>query len=139
MKPLLSSAVSFSAFLLFVFAAVPAEAEGDVLVGSTWLVEDVEGGGVIDFLQSILTFDSEEEVTGMGGCNNFFGSVEIDGRAIEFGPIGATRKACGEAIDDQEIQFFTALAKVRSYEFDQGLLFLLDDTGEQLLRLSRKS
>ncbi len=75
----------------------------------------------------------------MGGCNNFFGSVEIDGRAIGFGPIGATRKACGEAIDDQEFRFFTALAKARSFEFDQGLLFLLDDEGGQLLRLSRKS
>jgi heat shock protein HslJ len=139
MKPLLSSAVSFSAFLLFVFTTVPAEAEGDVLVGSTWLVEDIDGGGVIDFLQSTLTFDSEEKVSGMGGCNNFFGSIEIDGVAIAFGPIGATRKACGEAIDDQEFRFFTALAKVRSFEYGEGLLILLDDKGGQLLRLSRKS
>jgi putative lipoprotein len=139
MKSLLSSAVSFSAFLFFVFVAVPAHAEGDGFVGATWLVEDIEGRGVIDFLQSTLTFDTDEEVSGMGGCNNFFGSIEIDGNAIEFGPIGATRKACGEAIDDQEFRYFTALAKVRSFEFNQGLLFLLNDQGKKVLRLSRKS
>jgi hypothetical protein len=66
---------------------------GNELLGATWLVEDIGGRGVIDFLQSTLTFDSEEKVSGMGGCNNFFGSVKIDGHAIEFGPIGATRMA----------------------------------------------
>ncbi len=110
-----------------------------LLVGSTWLVQDIEGGGVIDSLQSTLTFDSAEKVIGMGGCNNFFGAVKIDGLAIKLGPLGATQKACGEAIDNQEFRFFQALEKVRSFEFDQGLLFLLDSEGKQVLRLSRKS
>ncbi len=75
----------------------------------------------------------------MGGCNNFFGAVKIDGHAIKLGPLGATRNACGDAINDQELRFFQALEKVRSFEFDQGLLFLLDSEGKQVLRLSRKS
>ncbi len=87
----------------------------------------------------VFTRRLNPKVTGMGGCNNFFGSVKIDGNAIEFGPLGATRKACGEAIDDQESRFFQALEKVRSFELDQGLLFLLDNDGAQVLRLSRKS
>ncbi len=138
MKTPSSIALSFTAFVLFVFAALPAKAD-TALVGSTWLVEDIEGGGVIDFLQSTLTFDSAEKVTGMGGCNNFFGSVKINGHAIEFGPIGATRKACGKAIDDQERQFFQRLGQVRSFTFDRGLLLLLDSDGRQVIRLSRKS
>ncbi len=134
-------ALSFTALVLFVFAAFSAKADTafDELVGSTWLVEDIEGGGVIDFLQSTLTFDGPEKVTGMGGCNNFFGSVKIDGSAIQFCPLGATRKACGDAIDNQEFRFFQVLEKVRSFEFDQGLLFFLDSEGKQVLRLSRKS
>ena len=131
-------ALVFTAFVLFVFAALPAKAD-TALVGSTWLVEDIEGGGVIDFLQSTLTFDSAEKVTGMGGCNNFFGAVKIDDLAIKLGPLGATRKACGDAIDNQEFRFFQVLEKVRSFEFDQGLLFFLDSEGKQVLRLSRKS
>ena len=134
-------ALSFTAFVLFVFAALPAKAgtAPDELVGSTWLVEDIEGGGVIDFLQSTLTFDSAEKVTGMGGCNNFFGSVKIDGSAIAFGPLGATRMACGEAIDDQEFRFLQALEKTRSFAIEQGLLFLINNDGAQVLQLSRKS
>jgi heat shock protein HslJ len=31
---------------------------------------------------------------------------KVDGHAIELGPLGATRKACGDAIDDQEFRFF---------------------------------
>ena len=131
-------ALAFTAFVLFQFAALPAKAD-TALVGSTWLVEDIEGGGVIDFLQSTLTFDSAEKVTGMGGCNNFFGAVKIDDLAIKLGPLGATRKACGDAIDNQEFRFFQVLEKVRSFELDQGLLFLLDSEGKQVLRLSRKS
>ena len=131
-------ALVFTAFVLFVFAALPAKAE-TALVGSTWLVEDIEGGGVIDFLQSTLTFDSAEKVTGMGSCNSCFGAVKIDDLAIKLGPLGVTRKACGEAIDNQEDRFFQALEKVRSFELDQGLLFLLDSEGKQVLRLSRKS
>jgi heat shock protein HslJ len=131
---------SFTALVLFVFSALPAYADTafDDLVGNTWLVEDIEGEGVIDFLQSTLTFDSAEKITGMGGCNNFFGSVKIDGSAIEFGPLAATRKACGEAIDHQEFRFFQALEKVRTFEFDQGLLFLLDNDRAQVVRLSQK-
>ena len=140
MKTPSSFALSFTAFVLLVFAASLAKADTpvDELDGSIWLVEDIEGGGVIDFLQSTLTFDSPEKITGMGGCNNFFGSVKIDGSAIEFGPLGATRKACGEAIDHQEFRFFQALEKVRSFEFGQGLLFLIDSEGKQVLRLSPK-
>ena len=57
-------ALSFTALVLFVFAAFSAKADTafDELVGSTWLVEDIEGGGVIDFLQSTLKFDSPEKV-----------------------------------------------------------------------------
>jgi len=112
---------------------------GGELLGATWLVEDIGGQGVIDFLQSTLTFDSAEKVSGMGGCNAFFGSVKIDGHAIEFGPIGVTRKACGKAIDDQERKFFRGLEQVRSYTFERGLLLLLDGDGRQVIRLSLKS
>lgn len=78
-------ALVFTAFVLFVFAAFPAKAD-TALVGSTWLVEDIEGGGVIDSLQSTLTFDSAEKVIGMGGCNNFLGAVKIDGLCYQIGP-----------------------------------------------------
>ena len=52
-----------------------------------------------------------------------------------------TRLECegGPYADGQEFRFFQALEKARSFEFDQGLLFLLDNDGAQVLRLSRKS
>ncbi len=41
-------ALVFTAFVLLVFAALPAKAD-TALVGSTWLVEDIEGGALSTF------------------------------------------------------------------------------------------
>ena len=42
----------------------------------------------------ILLDSAQEKATGFAGCNNFFGSYEIDGVALKFGPIGSTRMSC---------------------------------------------
>ncbi len=107
------------------------------LVGTTWIAEDIRGGGVIDNLPSTLTFESFEQVTGSGGCNRYAGPVRIDGRSIAFGPLAATRMACPPAIDDQETKFFAALEDARRFALDsRGLLFLYASEDTPILRLS---
>ncbi len=106
------------------------------LTGS-WLAEDIEGRGVIDMLQSTLSFEADGKVTGNAGCNRFFGQAEIAGDKLTFGPFGSTRKSCTPAVNDQEQRFLTALAKAAGYSFDKGLLFIADAKGKTLLRLSR--
>ena len=44
---------------------------------------------------------------------------------------GLTGRQSG-AVDDPGSRFFEALKKIRSFEFDQGLLLLLDGDGEQV-------
>jgi putative lipoprotein len=108
------------------------------LIGTSWLAEDIGGRGVIDNAQTTITFDAEGRVAGSGGCNRYFGPVTIEGSAISFGDIGATRMACVPALMDQEQKFFDALAATRSYRFDDpgNKLVFLGEDGTMLVRFS---
>jgi putative lipoprotein len=105
------------------------------LVGPTWVAEDIDGGGVIDYLQSHITFTAEGQAHGFGGCNNFTGGYALDRATLALGPIASTRKACPPAIMNQEARFHQALGKVRGYRFENGLLILLDAESVPVMRL----
>lgn len=103
----------------------------------TWLAEDIGGHGVLDNAQSLLQLAEDGTVSGSGGCNRMTGKAVIEGGAISFGPLAATRRACLPALGDQEARFFAALAATRQWQVDEfGKLILLDDTGQPLLRLA---
>ena len=119
-------------------ATEPKSGEPVNLAGTSWLAEDIDGRGVMDILQSTLRFETDERVAGMAGCNRYFGSVTLDGSAISFGPLGATRMACPTAIMDQEDRFLKALANAKRFETKDGLLFFFGDEPMPVLRFSRK-
>jgi heat shock protein HslJ len=103
-----------------------------------WLAEDIDGGGVIDRLQTTVEIKSSGEVFGFGGCNLFRGKAEISDRAIKFGPLAATRKMCTPAVSNQEMKFFKALDVVRLFDSDslRRKLSLRDGDGREVLRLA---
>ncbi len=119
-----------------------SEAVQPTLVGPTWVAEDIDRRGVIDNLQSFVTFTPEGRVQGMGGCNGFTGGYTLDGDRLEIGGEGrrlaATLKACTPAVLDQEARFLDALGRVRSWRIENGLLFLLDAGDEPIVRLWRR-
>jgi putative lipoprotein len=124
---------------------IPAERSEAVLptlLGPTWVAEDIDRRGVIDDLQSFVTFTAEGQAHGFGGCNDFSGGYEVDGDRLEIGGegrrIASTLKACTPAVMDQEARFLDALGRVRFWRIDLGLLFLLDAEGEPILRLWRR-
>jgi putative lipoprotein len=110
------------------------------LIGSTWLAEDIRGRGVIDRVQTTISFEPEGRVAGSGGCNRYFGTVTIEGDAITFSKkLGSTMMACPPALMDQERRFFDALAATRSYRFDDPghKLVFLGENGAPLVRFSQ--
>jgi putative lipoprotein len=112
-------------------------ADGPNLLGD-WLVEDISGRGVIDTLQSTLTFDANGRVYGMGGCNRFTGAIKSSANGLTFGPLAATQMACSPAIADQESRYFAALAAVRSARVEGAFLILRAADGAPLVKLTRK-
>jgi len=117
-------------------AAAPNLVDANLL--GNWLVEDISGRGVIDTLQSTLSFDANGRVYGMGGCNRFTGAIKSSGDGLSFGPLAATQMACPPAIADQESRYFSALAAVRKARVEGAFLILSAADGTQLVKLTRK-
>jgi len=120
-------------------ANTQAEGSQEELTGN-WLVEDIAGGGVIDNAQSTLEVGEDGSVSGSTAVNRYNGKAKIEGQKIEFGPLATTRRAGPPALMDQESKFIKALEKVASFRIeDSGLLYLMDETGKDIMRLSKLS
>lgn len=119
-----------------------AEASVAMVIGPTWVAEDIDQRGVIDNLQSHVTLTPEGRIHGSGGCKAFAGGYTLDSDRLLFGTEGgqlaATLKACPDAVMDQEARFTDALSRVQSWRIENGLLFLLDAEGTPILRLWRR-
>ncbi len=106
------------------------------LVGIWWVAEDIDGGGVLDRVQSTLTFESPQRISGRAACNSYFGTVEPGRGTHRLKPVGTTRMACPPPVMDQEQRFLTALGAVTGLRFDAGKLLLVDDGGRVRVRLA---
>lgn len=128
-----------AASALLVFALTVAAPAGPAAPTGKWLAEDIDGGGVINRLQTTLEIRDDGIVTGTGGCNRYAGSATIDGNTIRFLPMASTRMACSTAAMRQEVRFHSTLEKVTAWRVDQvqRKLVLLDKGGFDLMRLSK--
>jgi len=130
------AAVLWLACVLAGCAAVKAEVPPE-LAGTAWVVEDLEGRGVIDDLRSTLEFPEVGRAAGDLGCNRFTATVRQSDTALEFGPVAATRRMCPPAIMDQEDRYARVLEATRGARVEGPYLFLLDEAGAKLARLTR--
>ncbi len=62
------------------------------LTGTKWVLESLEGQKVemkVANNEIVMQFnDGEKRVTGMAGCNRFFGGYEMDGNKLKFSHMG---------------------------------------------------
>jgi heat shock protein HslJ len=72
----------------------------------------------------------EGEVQGLGGCNRFSGTAEMDAGFLEFGPLMATEMACLDpARMEREAAFLQALSEVQGFVVSPKGLWLLREDG----------
>jgi heat shock protein HslJ len=104
------------------------------LVNTEWLLEDLNGKGVIDNLQTTLKFSREvnqsyPQVSGTGGCNRYTAELKVTETKtnselpIQIGTAASTLMMCSPTIADQEQKFLDALR--RSYRLKLENSFLL--------------
>ena len=86
------------------------------LTGTSWWVEDIAGKGVIDRSHTSIEFTEDGKVAGSTGCNRYFGSAEIDGSNISFGPLAGTRKMCPASLMDQEMKAANLLKYQKTFQ-----------------------
>ena len=66
---------------------------------------------------------TEKRISGMAGCNRFFGNYEMEGKKLKFSHMGSTRMAC----PDMEIEsvFFKMLEDTDSFVIKDNKLSLM--------------
>ncbi len=118
-------------------ASDSSTADNVSLYSQPWLVEDIGGHGVVDTAQTTIKFAEDGSVSGDTSVNRYQGRATIDAGKLSFGPLATTRRAGPPALMDQESKFLKAIEAVNSFRIEPtGLLSLLNDAGETVLRLS---
>jgi heat shock protein HslJ/uncharacterized lipoprotein YbaY len=101
----------------------------DLLAGREWVVEDLDGGGIIDRSRVTLEFDAESgRVHGRGSCNRYNAGFSLTGEGISFSGAAATMMACPEALMNQEQKFFRILEGVNRFDIDATGALVLSGT-----------
>jgi heat shock protein HslJ len=77
-----------------------------------------------------IQFSKEEmKATGNNGCNSFFTNFNTIEERLSFGPVGATRMACQEWMEN-EMAFLGLLQAAQGYTIEGYALLILDENGQ---------
>jgi heat shock protein HslJ len=99
------------------------------LSGTSWLATGYNNGkqAVSSVMaNTIITamFGADGTLSGNAGCNDYSAPYQTDGNKITIGPAVATRKACEQAVMDQETLYLAALSTAETYRIDGSKLEL---------------
>lgn len=101
-----------------------------LLQGAEWLVEDINGRGIIDSSNVTLNFWADGRISGRASCNNFMGQYQLSGEGLTIGHAATTGMACAPALMSQEQTVLEALHNVQRFDVDEtGALILYSTTG----------
>lgn len=107
------------------------------LVGE-WVVEYIYERPVIDNSPASIEFREKGGLAGNASCNTYFGIYKEAGTSLTLNAAGKTNKMCiVEALMEQEARFLAALPNVTGFEIREGILFLLDESGEIVFRAAQ--
>jgi heat shock protein HslJ/uncharacterized membrane protein len=107
------------------------------LSGTSWVAEDIDGSGVLEAVQSTITFESAERIVGSTGCNQYFAPVQLSGSTLRIGVGGSTRRACPTPVMTQEQRFLAALTTVTAYRHENRTLWLINAAGRVRVQLTQ--
>lgn len=87
------------------------------LSAKRWELTEINGKGVYSS-KAFLEFEaSQNRFSGNAGCNRMFGAVDINGKNIDFGNVGATKMFCSDkGVMKLEADFTRALERVTRFE-----------------------
>ncbi len=124
------------------FVAVPVltgevAADPALLLGTEWIVEDINRTGIIDNSRLTLAFGADGRVSGSTNCNTFSGTYSVDGSKMVLSPLAMTQRACtAPALAFQETKYVGALSGELGWRFagDGALVITGDEDSRVLLR-----
>jgi heat shock protein HslJ len=112
---------------------LPKDTPEGLLGGSSWQLQQLGAQGAIAGSRPTLVFVPAGKVSGTGSCNQFSGTVKIDGKSITFGPLATTRMVCAGALNAQEATYLKALQEAQWFTVAGNTLTIYTKAMEQPL------
>ena len=109
------------------------ETSVDPLNGTTWELYSIGKYSPIAGSKTTIHFE-DNQVSGLGGCNQYGGEYQLNGNTIMIDKLYMTEMACmnPEGIMEQERQFLQFLDDARSFKIIDGQLQISKADGEIL-------
>lgn len=108
-----------------------------LLRGGEWIVEDLDGGGIIDRSRASLLFADGGQLSGRASCNTYTARYALSGEGLTFSDATVTQKACAPSLMAQEERFLATLRAVRSFDFTSDGALLLKADGQRSIKARR--
>lgn len=124
---------------LFVWTNKDLDKQKEYLAKTKWLLVQMNGENKV--YDQTLEFSFEytgDRIYGHSGCNNYFGSIKVNGIDFHSGPLMSTMKACvNQDINRQEGVYLQLLSsKKLTFDIADQVLNIYD--GDQLILMYRK-
>jgi heat shock protein HslJ/membrane-bound inhibitor of C-type lysozyme len=109
-----------------------------LLQGEKWVVEDLDGRGIIDRSRMTLRFGSDGRVSGRASCNKYSATYSLTGEVLAVSEAALTRKACAESLMSQEKEFLGLLREVRRFSMSPDGALILHTGDRRTIKARRE-
>jgi heat shock protein HslJ len=89
-----------------------------------WQLESIDGNPINAEINSTLNVNEQEKVTGKLGCNNFFGTLQLQDNRLKIAPLGSTRMSCSGTSNDVEMIVSSVLSNWSEVQLTENRLSL---------------
>ena len=110
-----------------------AQGSAPRLQGADWMIEDVDGRGVVDGSAASLTFGPEGQLSGNATCNLILGNYDEKDGSIALIPVATTMMACPDALMEQERRVLDILNGPVTYEITPDAALILSGTDGRII------
>ncbi len=108
-----------------------------LLQGGEWVVDDIDGAGIIDSSRATLVFGVDGRISGRASCNTYGGQYTLTGETLTIDNAAVTMMACSPSLDAQEQRFLAALAATQRFEITRDGALLLLGPGDRSIKAFR--
>lgn len=115
----------------------PAVPAAPAILDTVWTATAIGSIAVLPRTAPTLAIGDDMRAGGSGGCNSWYAQAQLNHDTIRLGAPISTKKACAEAIDQQEQAFHDALSRSARWQVDGDTLTLFAVDGSTLLTFSR--
>jgi heat shock protein HslJ len=128
----LALAACASGIIAAACASTAPPAESSDLAGTRWTVQSIDGASAGPRAPTIA-FAPEDRVSGVAGCNRFFGVYEAQAGHIDVRALGRTEMACDQPVMRVEEEFLDMLDEADNYRRDAERLVITAENGRSLV------